>query len=184
MNTISCANCENLNSPGSKYCSSCGFALPKKNENIEVLASAQKFHDKKNKKNVMGIIVGVITFFIFFYGAQRLFSVPAYDSAMAEMASEINKTCPVMVDELTRLDNVIALPKNIIQYNYTLISMDREAVNVSEMQHYLEPFLTNMIKTNPDMKFQREHKTTLNYYYKDKNGNYLFKISITPSKYL
>jgi hypothetical protein len=51
------------------------------------------------------------------------------------------------------------------------------------LKEYLEPNITNFVRTNPDMKFQRDNKVTINYYYKDKDGNYLFTISVTPGQY-
>jgi hypothetical protein len=36
-------------------------------------------------------------------------------------ANELNKSCLMMVDQDTRLDNAVALPENVFQYNYTLI---------------------------------------------------------------
>jgi len=98
-------------------------------------------------------------------------------------ASEINKSCPMMIDSDTRLDNAISLPSNIFQYNYTLVNMEKETIDIDMLKGYLEPNITNFVRTNPDMKFQREKKVTVNYYYKDKNGNYLFKISVTPEQY-
>jgi hypothetical protein len=88
-----------------------------------------------------------------------------------------------MVDSETRLDNAISLPKNIFQYNYTLINVDKASVDTVEMRNFLEPTITNFVKTNPQMKFQRDHETTMNYYYKDKAGAFLITISVTPEKY-
>lgn len=88
-----------------------------------------------------------------------------------------------MIDAETRLDNAIALPPNTIQYNYTLINMDKATADTVAMKNYVEPSIVNNIRTNPQMEFQREHKTTMNYYYKDRNGQYLFLVSVTPEQY-
>jgi hypothetical protein len=100
-----------------------------------------------------------------------------------EIASELNKTCPVMVDAETRLDNTVALPDNVFQYNYTLVNMEKSSVDTMAIKNFLVPTVKNFVKTNPQMKYQRDHKTTLNYYYKDRVGLYLFLISITPDQY-
>ena len=105
-------------------------------------------------------------------------------------ASEINASCPIMVDQDTRLDNTIALPGNTFQYNYTL--MHFAPINNSDIDLELElekfrkvfenQILIN-VKTNPDLKFFRDNEVTMNYYYKDKKGNFITKIIITPDQY-
>ena len=88
-----------------------------------------------------------------------------------------------MIDQETRLDNVIALPDNVLQYNYTMVNKEKEAIDINGLQKYIEPVVLNNMKTNPDMKAYRENRTTMTYSYKDKNGVFLFKISITPEMY-
>jgi hypothetical protein len=88
-----------------------------------------------------------------------------------------------MLDSETRLDNVIPLPPKVFQYNYTLINAEKETVDTIMLKNYLETNITNFVRTSPDMKFQRDNKVTVNYCYKDKYGNYLFKISVTPEQY-
>jgi hypothetical protein len=102
---------------------------------------------------------------------------------MMETASEINKSCPIMIDNATRLDNAVALPGNIFQYNYTLVNLIKDSVNINELKNYLEPTIINFVKSNPEMKSLRENKTTINYYYKDKTGLFLFTVSVKPIQY-
>ena len=89
-----------------------------------------------------------------------------------------------MIDSETRLDNAISLPNNVFQYNYTLINMLKKNIDIKSIKNQLEPSVINFVKTNPDMEIQRNNKTTINYYYKDKSGVYLFTISVSPDKYL
>jgi hypothetical protein len=112
-----------------------------------------------------------------------LFKSSSFDKALMLTASEINKTCPVMVDKATRLDNTIALPGNVFQYNYTLIGLVKDSVDIEGLKKYLEPTIRNFVKSSPEMKSLRDNKTTIRYYYKDKTGIYLFAISVEPEKY-
>jgi hypothetical protein len=114
---------------------------------------------------------------------KELLNKPLYDKAMMEFASELNKTCPIMVDNATRLDNAIALPGNTFQYNYTIVNMVKKSIAIDELKKVVEPTIINFVKTNPEMKFIRDHKTTVNYYYKDMTGVYLFTISVKPDQY-
>ncbi len=139
----------------------------------------------QNKKNtIIGVIVGVCMFFVSAYAVQYFFfPKPTFDETMMQVASELNKTCPIMVDNETRLDNAIALPGNIFQYNYTLINMDKERIFIDEIKKYLEPQLVRNISTNPDFKSFRENKVTMSFNYVDKNGAFVIKINVTPDKY-
>lgn len=103
--------------------------------------------------------------------------------AMMELASEINKQCPVMVDNATRFDNVMVMPDNILQYNYTLVKWVKDSIDINKLESYIAPTLINVIKTNPDMKTLRDNKTTFKYNYKDRDGVYLFQIVVEPKQY-
>ena len=102
---------------------------------------------------------------------------------MMEAASELNKTCPIMVDKDTQLDNAVAMPDNVFQYNYTLVNLEKSQVNIDTVKKYIEPGLINSVKTNPDLKNYRDNKVTMAYSYKDKNGVFILKISVTPDLY-
>ena len=150
-----------------------------------VTATPPKLRKQTGKGNKwIGMAVGAIFFVISFLVVQQLFfQTPLYDKAMMKVASEINKSCPIMVDAETRLDNAIAMPKNTFQYNYTLINIKSATAQPEELKNYIEPKLLNMVKTSPQMKTLRDLKTTFNYYYKDQAGIFLFQVSITPDLY-
>ncbi|MCX6246617.1 MAG: hypothetical protein NTW10_02685 [Bacteroidetes bacterium] len=185
MEIVNCKNCGTDNPTTSKYCSGCGYELPRiKTENLNESLQQKTTKNKDKRKQVFGVIIGIIAFGLSYFAVQQIFfKTPSFDKGMMNIASELNKTCPIMVDAETRLDNAIALPGNIFQYNYTLVNIDKANADTLSMKNYLGPSITNFVKTNPQMKFQRDHKTTMNYYYKDKNGVYLFIISVTPDKY-
>lgn len=135
---------------------------------------------RKKNKTVISFVVALILITSIQQGCSYQMS---FDKTMMEAASEFNKSCPIMVDGVTRLDNAIALPDNIFQYNYTLINMGKNSVNIDELTSYLEPIIVNNVKTNPGLKSYRENRVTMVYYYKDKNGNYLTEIEVSPDKY-
>jgi hypothetical protein len=110
-------------------------------------------------------------------------SAKYYDQFNMKAASELNEYCPIMVDKETRLDNAMALPGNIIQYHYTLVNMEKAKTDISQLDDKLSPTIINIVKTNPDMKIFRDQKATVGYYYKDKNGEFLFEVLVTPDLY-
>ncbi len=175
-----CNNCDKINSHLAKYCSQCGYELPK----VELKESEKTETIGKKKSKFIPLIVGIIAFGISFFGVKMLFnSSNSFDQAMMKAASEINKNCPIMVDKNTRLDNAVALPENVFQYNYTLLNLEKSKVNIEEMRAYIQPNVVNNVKTNPDMKDYKENKVTMVYNYRDKNGVFILKIDVTPEMY-
>ncbi len=98
----------------------------------------------------------------------------SFQKEMVAAANEINAVCPIMADEETRLDNVVALPNNSFQYNYTLVNYAKKDIDVAKLKATVSPIILNNIKTNPDLQLFRDNKVTMIYSYKDKNGNFLF----------
>ena len=135
-------------------------------------------------KKVIVIIVGIVVFALAYYAVQQIFFKEfSFNKVMIEAANQLNESCPIIVDQDTRLDNAVVLPGNIFQYNYTMINSVKNEINIPELENYLEPLLINNVKTNPDFQIYRDNKVTMTYYYKDKYGEAVMKISITPDKY-
>lgn len=141
-------------------------------------------NDKRSKNNplktAIGVAVGMLAYFLV---RQVLFAPPTFDKVLMATASEINKSLPLMVDSETQLDNTIALPDKVFQYHYTLVNREIDDIAIDEMEEILHRQLINSIKNNPDVKAFRENNVIMNYSYKDKNGEFITKISITPDEY-
>ncbi len=212
MHYLKCNNCGHFNEVKTEYlifCSNCNKKLEtnfsdwiKRNsdktfddfkqqfcmtEKTDIEKSVSKTKKVKGLKYWIGFAVAFVIFSaVGQIGGEKLaglFRKPAFDKALMEAASELNKSCPIMIDNATRLDNAIAMPGNVFQYNHTLISMAKDSTNIDELKDYLEPTITNFVKTNPDMQTMRDHDVTVNYYYKDMQGVYLFTISVKPEQY-
>ena len=143
-------------------------------------------HLVKLKKNrtLLGVVVGVVAFSLAYFAVQRIFFPPrSYNEELMAVAKELNKTCPIRVDEYTQLDNTIALSDNVFQYNYTLLNITQAEVNVDTVRKYIEPGIVNGVRTSPDMKIFRDHNTTVNYNYRDKEGVFVLTIAVTPNMY-
>ena len=107
-----------------------------------------------------------------------------FNEFMLETAKNINEDCPKMIDEHTRLDNVLAMPPNALVYNYTLVNIDMDDVKMNNVLPSLEAMLLKTVKENSEFKIFRENRTTITYRYFDKEGLFMVKIDITPEKYL
>ncbi len=139
----------------------------------------------KNRKNAMGTAVGIaVAMLVSFIVKEFVFAPPSFDKVMKQAASELNESCPMMIDEDTRLDNAVAFHDSVFQYNYTLVNWVKDSIDLSVFEEYMQPVLLNGVKTNPDLKMCRDNKMTMAYNYKDMNGEFMTKISITAEQYL
>jgi hypothetical protein len=185
MEKVICTNCNAENIASSKYCSRCGHTLPQVTIAIPTATVQQSKAGKINKRNnLLGAIVGIIFFSLSYWTVLHfVFGTSSLDKQLNVMAGELNKRCPMMIDKETQLDNAVVMPGNIFQYNYTLVGMEKGNIDTVAIRNYILPLATNNVKTNPEMKYQRDNKITLAYYYRDKNGKYLFSFSVTPERY-
>ena len=135
-----------------------------------------------------GLIVGIVFAAIGSYVGTQLASgnfgsATSIDKQLLAMTNEINKSCPLVMDQDTRLDNTSAGPGRMITYNYTLVNLSIEKINVDEFRDYIQPRVINNARTSDDMKYFRENEVTLRYKYSDKNGNFVFDVKVTPEDY-
>jgi hypothetical protein len=211
MHYLNCNKCRHANEVKTEYltfCSNCGKKLENNFPDWKRKNPERSFEEFKNsvcttendeqipaskskKSRGLKYWVGFILAFSIFYAVGQLggekiaglFRKPAFDKDMMEIANEINKTCPIMVDQVTRLDNSIALPGKVFQYNYTVINAVKDSLELNELKKYIEPRIINDVKTNPGMKFIRDRLVTVNYSYRDMTGVNLFVISVKPEQY-
>jgi len=130
---------------------------------------------------VLVVIIAIVAFFLYF----KVFKIETttFDKTMLETVDKVNEASPVMVDADTRLDGAIKLHGKTIQYNYTLIGVLKDSINIQTLQTNLEPMIIKAVKFSAELKVFRDSGATLEYSYKDKNGVPLLKIYITPEDY-
>ena len=139
----------------------------------------------KNKQMAINISVGLaVGLLVVFFVKQIVYAPQSYDKLMMQTASKINESCPIMVDQETRLDNVVVLSDNVLQYNYTLVKWIKDSIDIKAFEENMQPIILNNLKRNPDFKIYRDNKTTMAYNYKDMNGVFITRISIKADKYL
>lgn len=89
----------------------------------------------------------------------------------------------MVIDSDTRLDNTIVLSQNTLQYNYTWVNMEKRTTDIDYIEKNFAPIVIENVKTNPGLKMFRDRNVTLSYYYKDKNGKFVYLLKITPKMY-
>jgi hypothetical protein len=100
-----------------------------------------------------------------------------------EVAVKLNRNMPQMVDSVTRVDSLVAIPDNILEYNCTLLNSEKDTMNIRLTKNNLEKKMIETIKISPDFKPYRENHVSLLYKYRDINKVLIFSIYITPDKY-
>lgn len=137
--------------------------------------------ESKNKKLYFQIILFTITFIVAFFGTQYLIKrFKSNDNELKKTADDINKSCPVMIDQETRLDRVAFLNDTLFQYNYTLVNIAKNDTNfnIEKVKQFVESQSQENLDNNAAMKYQRENYVSLMYQYKDKNNKDLFNFTI------
>ena len=155
-----------------------------KNEKSSILKISNVKPEVKNNTNIKKIIAAIVGFVVIFLIFQFYFtSTTLIDKQLSKMASEINESCPMMVDAETQMDNTVALPEKTIQYNYTLIKIDKDEIDIDIVRETLRPSILNIIRTDPGMKTLTDIDVTFIYNYRDKNSEHILKFTFTPDEY-
>ena len=88
-----------------------------------------------------------------------------------------------MGDRDTRWDSTGAEPGNKFIYIYTLVNHTKDEMDVPTLEKALRPKIIAGYKTSDQMKSFREHNVELHYQYKDKTGEFVFEIVVSPKDF-
>jgi len=99
-------------------------------------------------------------------------------------SAEVNKTCPVMQDAETRRESTEALPDKVFQYNYTLLQIYRDSIDVEMLYVSFLAAMVENARENPDLELFRKNKVTFSYHFNDRVGNFVTRIKVKPEDYL
>jgi len=108
-------------------------------------------------------------------------SLATVEGQLQALAVQLNKQSNKMVDEVTRLDGVEALPNLTLVYKYSLISKTPTEITSEMLDRTVRPNLVKMYNTFPDMKQFRDNGITITYQYRDSSGAKLGEISVGPN---
>jgi len=105
------------------------------------------------------------------------------DEKLLESAKEISDKCPMTYNKKIMLEKISLSPTKEIVYNYKFINKAEAEIEMDSVRKYVVDELITLTKTNPDLKIFRENKKTINYILRDKNGEFLFTISVPETSY-
>lgn len=137
------------------------------------------------RTNRIGPIIGAVVGIAIAVFGKHFFSgsTEGINNELITAAEEVNVTCPFMVDEVTRIDNAEALPDNAFQYNYTLVGVTVDSVDVAYFEDFMTPQIINQLRFDPDMKWFRDQGVTMVYSYKDMHGVFLTRLEFNKDQY-
>ena len=155
--------------------------------------NTQESRKNKRTKNIMALIVGVVSFVVVFLAAffttryltSSFFSKGKHDLVTDEMknqVAEINRQLPQIIEEGVRLDSVALKGERTMGYYATLFNFDSEEVEF-DASVAKEAIVQNLRSNRQKMRFFIDNNITLYYYYYDKNKKVVTEIEIAPSLY-
>jgi hypothetical protein len=136
----------------------------------------------KRKKIIM--FFGLIIILTLAFAIKKIYFTPtSFDKNLENLSDELNKNCPMMIDQNTRLEGTRANKGKEFQFNYTLVNMEKENIKEDELKNFLYNQILDNMKNNPDLQYFKDNETTLSHSYKDKNNTPLFDLTFTSKDY-
>lgn len=127
----------------------------------------------------IGIALVLVAYFQFYLSN----SVKEVNTEVTELIEKYNKNCPLTIQEGIRLDSVSLPEERTVQYNLTLMNVEKEKAEINIIQEEIEKSLISTAKANPGLQVFRDNDFSLIYNYYDKKKTALFKIRILPDQY-
>jgi len=107
----------------------------------------------------------------------------AENYTLSDRARIMNKDCPFIIDDNTRLDSVNSPGANILQNNYTLLNDIVDDIDVVAFQNIFKPEIINYLEGTPETEDFRKNNATLVYKYFDKEKKFVTDIVLLPGEY-
>lgn len=102
---------------------------------------------------------------------------------LEQIAAGFNQKGPRMIDSETKIESIEIKANNTILYKYTLVNLLVKNVDTTEFKKALKPGIISIIKVSPEMKKLRDQGTNFEYYYQDKNNQFIYNFKIFPADY-
>lgn len=136
---------------------------------------------KQNTLLLVGIGIALILVVYFQFYLSK--SVKEVNTEVTELVEKYNKNCPLTIQEGIRLDSVSLPEERTVQYNLTLMNVEKANAEIDIIQEEIEKSLISTAKANLGLQVFRDNDFSLIYNYYDKKKAALFKIRILPDQY-
>ncbi|WP_250470095.1 MULTISPECIES: DUF805 domain-containing protein [unclassified Caballeronia] len=141
---------------------------------------------------VIGAAAAALLFKVFAFGvgsAAGSAAVHAYDhsqreekiqTSLVELMNQMNKNTPVMVDKVTRLDNVNGMGRQLT-YSYTLVGYKASDLDINALRKVMLPRASNFVCKGDTMKVFVENDIPVTYLYRDEYGVEIMRLRFGKS---
>lgn len=99
------------------------------------------------------------------------------------MATELNESAPVMLDQFTRFEEASVSSDNIFRYHYTVLHTHNPDSLLENRLQSLRENILSLLSTNADLRIFRENDVTIEYIYSDEDHRNIRTIRINPEDY-
>ena len=135
-------------------------------------------------KKIIPIVGALSGFFLATMLIQSIdFRAILLGNPLQKAADEINQSCPIVLDSETRLDRVVATDDNEFEYEYTLVNHSEKDLDINLLEQEMKEKILPFVSDSEDMRQFRDLGTIIRFHYSDKEGLYLFSISVSPEDY-
>jgi len=139
-----------------------------------------KYHRKVGLFVSLAIVLAIIVY-LFYNSWLKSLAVKKFE---LEYLKEENKKGMTMDSKNVRFDSVTAKSNKILQYDFTLVNDDTSSLIVSELKQNLGPIVLKAVALDSATFVLKNHRYTFIYFYKDKNGDSLFSVTVNPRDYI
>ena len=139
---------------------------------------------ERNKKLLIRKVIKIVLDVVLMFLAQYYFiGKKTIGDEITPLVENYNKACPIMISNDICMESVNSLPENTVQYDFTLVRVDKENIDIKALKTSVEKEILSSSKTNPSLEAFRSNSSTVVYVYRDMNQKNLFKITLTPEMY-
>lgn len=138
---------------------------------------------RKKKMLIRKIVKIVVVVALVSVAQYYFFENKSARNELTALVIKYNTACPIMISNDIRMEGVNTLPHNTVQYDFTLVHVQRESIAVAALKKSVEKEIMSSSKTNPSFQAFRDNGSTVIYNYKDSNEKELFIITLTPEMY-
>ncbi|WP_343615446.1 hypothetical protein [Flavobacterium sp.] len=140
--------------------------------------------ESKLKRNIwlfvaIAIALALVTFFQFYLSENTQHE----RTEITQLVDKYNKNCPLLIQEGIRLDSVNLPEERAVQYNLTLVKVEKETAEIAVIRDEIKKSILSTAKANPGLQVFRENDYTLIYSYYDNKKKFLFKVNVLPDQY-
>ncbi|WP_348822420.1 hypothetical protein [Flavobacterium aestuarii] len=138
---------------------------------------------RRNKILIRKVIKIVFVFVLIFLIQHFYIRNKMIGDEISPLVNHYNSACPMMISDDIRMESINSLPENTVQYDFTLVRVIKENIDVNALKKSVEKEILTASKTNPSLEAFRSNSTTVVYVYRDNNQKLLFKVVLTPEQY-